>query len=1709
MRILFTPGGAVWTSQTGTAPRQIGAWEGKQLRLSANSTPEFVWDSPLFQPGALEIPLPSSLKEFSHPNFLKPEPGENWGDFLRRLGVTSRLIREAQLPILPSTVLQWGDNPPGDILNLLSLVHFLNGRSLGQKEEAGSIDPFQALCLATGQINDWMPDGGGNFEIAYPHFLVPEGAKESNHLLDYFTLPHFFRSYFLQQDPKVTDIDLADLWGVSEGTVNNYRDLNEARRSDAERKMQMDNLEKLTANLSTPGFSEAQIKRFLIFLRYRHYFEQTMRIVDYRHNGDGLVYNPAVRPLSPSRIELYPTISPLTRLDPYGRIPFQREPFASAINGTADLLIQLMKRRLSEFELIGMKNDATVPVVSAAPVEIRTFETLSSRIAALEKNHADHRAFLKAQEQHPTVIRLARREGVKNFYLSLFFLFEEVYLHTRPSGVIPFGQMSLEYEIVPPTLTHPTGTRVDPKNQAKFYVIAEDILANSTELSPETRWEIFRLRVIAAYLRSQDHLIPGGDWETMNRDILKFHLTATGLPVPPNETLAVFESIEGRSREWKGLIINPKTDAILHQIFRGRRKPVERQLPIPKWWKPKPADEAVTQPGVMAYAEGLLSAYLEWYHSARDISERQRRITADPARLNEMLDELVAAFPYAQNLRSEIEEQFRSLLEAYNQREAPIRIHPVPETAAGEPFIPWPLLTIIDEVFEKAYVPKEARPHLQRLFCIAVRVLWQLTEERNEENIDETLLKQALEIGRSRNQKNSPGGQSLLPPEEEEKLFQVLIGRTGACSRSVQRLTGLIALFLDEEPFQSRLENTAAMDAELTAIFHLHIGMIISEPEPPPLEHLIRLSLASRFDAYESLREDLVQQLRTVYFQLLAYFKNQYEALDDAFEECMTEDLPPNIRVSETEFVDKMVAKVSPRFKELTSRQKIMERVEDLDAIVSLMPGDPSRLSRKLTNLLYAKSVLSILNAPLPPEMRERYPELASIPDMELISSISAPQYEILIAFGERTLLTVIALCASAVDNEMDDGSRPEGDTEKIKSFLNRAIRFDDPDRDRAEILKEYEKIRTIVTQRTSPIDLVSHLPEVVEIAGKESDFVRVGAAVQTLISRRKLPMDLLKKTEFPDANASQYQTFLSSYFGKLTRFYWTHRETIRKAPERKLGEATLDVERDCPELAFVTDELLAPFIAAHTSSDSTRKMTSLSPEFGERAAELFGRADLALAMKISFFVRVPKKIPEETPLQEKMEELFGLLPILAMTGASIPHLAELAREQVFEIYRRHQKPVMQAYVKSPTFDVARLVRQCPEIKRAIAIYQPEKDPHPLIEQIKGKALNREAIACAVNLLLASRFATEFENLFLSKVGQTGKNGFPLRDDTTLSASKNHAARSNDFVRQTFEFYARCRYEDPAAFADAAPPTPHALDPKALRMTDFFELRLSPYREPIRELIGKMLVTAPHLPLDGSVSLIGMRRKDGFAHQVIPQETCARISRPPMPAVIKCADGEEIKTNTFAKPVIIPLLPFHYLVLSLLQELPDPIVHLFFEIQGQVPRTLNDQMLLAWEDILRWGGLMRTVGADPAYVTSAIARHFKRHYRLHREELLPHLDYAPYVLALPELTSFDEAGWEEFRRKNMPQMGNDPFPDPDDEASSKLQYWFITSPHKEELKKYAVEYVQKGRALKAIIAGDIPESEAENQHRNSNLLFRYYLEKLRPKIPVHLFPAMA
>gem|GEM_PF-4181938 len=551
------------------SPFPLATAKGPRLSLSERySEPSEIGKEPMAHNGngSGETSPPPSSRPRPATLFLSPEPGQTWESFLQeKLAVSKEELdaarRTDQLAVSGATIFKWGTArnpkgllcPPGEILHLLGVVEYLNTCRGGE-----GVDPFDAIRLTLPeQLSTLRPDAEGNIVIRYPELM-----KDLD--FEHFNLQSFLKLYLASRDQS-NDVDLARQWGVSANTVLRYR--------TGEAKMHLETLERLIEGIISEETNEqnrSEMRNFLMFLRYRPYFEATMDLV---HNDRNLSRG-GETPASQYGLFLIPREKSLRDLDLTRRIQFEKEPFASAIDGSIETALKLMESRVAEFEMAG---DFLSP--------------LTQKIEGLKRGHEAYLNILSQQKKSPGVVQPVLIREIRAFYREFFRAFEAAYLHSRPRGQLKWGETLIDFEVVPPTADQPRGLRIeaDPNDakRLKAYVVAADLMEFSPEppahlndtdqrslFQAERRGEILKLRLLKAALREVSLWLPGDEHSEANRKILENSFQGMEGRAPSPEAFEQFHDLENKAPDWRPMAIHLSRDAILHRIFRGRPEAV-------------------------------------------------------------------------------------------------------------------------------------------------------------------------------------------------------------------------------------------------------------------------------------------------------------------------------------------------------------------------------------------------------------------------------------------------------------------------------------------------------------------------------------------------------------------------------------------------------------------------------------------------------------------------------------------------------------------------------------------------------------------------------------------------------------------------------------------------------------------------------------------------------------------------------------------------------------------------------------------------------------------------------------------------------------------------------------------------------------------------------------------------------------------------------
>ncbi len=1163
---------------------------------------------------ALIEPLHWDSLPLSTPALQPARPGENWAQYLSRLGTSKAILTAADLGVTGATILGWGSKVdaegrllvPGEVLNLLSVVTYLNS------QELGGVDPLEAARLALPtQLTGWRPDAEGNVVIHYPQML-----KDLHY--GRFGLSALLRRY-LHGTPEARDMDLADRWQVSVETVREYR------RGEV-RKMRLDTLQRLAKSLAPEEASPEQLEariRLLMFLRYQPYFEAIAEIVD----NEGQVLNRRPPLGSQFRIRLVPDEESLPPLELRRRIAFEREPFASAMNGGVDLALELMERRLQEYEMLG-------ELPTSDPEGWHA--TLKRQLGEFRDGHARYFQLLSAQERSPAVIRPGQRREIRDFYRELFRAFELNVLHRRPRMEMKIGDNRVLVEIVPPTQEQASGVKLDAypqiSNLVHAYVVASDLVENGQSLDRSTLREILKLRVVKEVFRRENLILPGLENRGLNRDLLKSYLASTPLSMDAEELLNRFELLEWQAAQWRGIILDPSTEATIHRITRGspvRSAAERRQL---RWgeelhafvhrrqiaalglalqevfsrylhmvedpflnFHPERLEDALTplqnmegptvavevRNSLLEFMRGLglptaknaegttpeltvkglatsaLATYLRRYGALHPLKLHDQ-VVLDPALIEQVVEDRLVDFPQLAAHQDRVVRALTELLEDYNRRSPPLRVIELaaPEHLEREPFPEGSLVRWWSEA-------QERQGHR-----VASRVILAAVAEGGERLWlpDPPSTAELEQIYHRAEQRLSLLG--LMPDSSESATavhaFGHFVTALRARRKSLLGLETLLPDFIRSRKFHSGLEASAELGSEMAAVYRAYLDSALRETNPLALREAILGVLGERFSAYPTIREDVIRGMRGVLWEWLESVEVTYRQIAEALAMSL-EEATGGSRVEK--FWGDLLGLTMGIDSGLAQPHDLRQRLLDLEYLFDLMRRAPTeKLSERLETALReieAKHVKSksaasekaandleaLLAVPVPKESFEKYPELALAKEADLrkaATQLAALRGDWLKPEG-RVLLQLLAMFES-----QEGRLTPELKTE-VEALKMELATFPSEGKYSEAIhqaFQLYKEIRPRLLNQIPILEWIGTWPEV-KGDGKPVPAELTGRVLQRLINSRELPpviqWEFFRNIDW--VHQRHPVDFFDHYYSQLAEFYRNHRREILKAP--------------------------------------------------------------------------------------------------------------------------------------------------------------------------------------------------------------------------------------------------------------------------------------------------------------------------------------------------------------------------------------------------------------------------------------------------------------------------------------------------------------------------------------------------------------------------------
>ncbi|MFO1518329.1 MAG: helix-turn-helix transcriptional regulator [bacterium] len=1688
--------------------------------------------------------------------FSPPNAGENWGQYLTRVGITRGLIDAAELGIAGATVFTWGSrkdghqrlSPPGEILHALGIFHFINAQG------EGYMDPFDAIRLTLPeQLQHFRPNEDGEIVIRFPKLMAD---------LDYahFNLGSLLRAY-LQSTPEAHDIDLARQWGVSESTVSEYR-------RGVIRKMRMDTLDRLSQSLVPEEAGEEkrqEMLNLLMFLRYRPYFDATMTVQD---RDENLLNR---RPPFPSRarIVLEAHGDTLRPLDLTRRVRFEREPFASALDGTVDLSLALMEQKAAEFEVMG--RDCVE--LAEGPILLNDF---SNFVRRLRFQHTRYFQTLSQQAQRPGVVKPGELREIQEFYRELFRIFERVHLHTRPEGTLSIEGAPLRFEIVPPTVEQSGGVRWLPDPQSpgrlKGFVVAADLLRRAQALSPSVVRDLISIRLLESHLRESNLLLSGEANAESNRRILDRALseiprTGENPEHSWGELMSLYERLEKESQGEAEPLIHPGEQAVLHRVTRGKLSQTALERRLFFWQEDLQHFALAHQIGALAPSlEAALNGYLEKVphpyqrfddahfqsvirnvenshgrEQAREVGERlkvfmktmglptetngasvapltlegfsnstfanyltryrehhplrwQGAITEDGALLDRIIEDRLADFPHLAPQKDRIRSELGRLIEEYNRREPPLRIYEISGSETGV-FSHSPLETLFETAFSRWVESRGgASSNISPRWIYAALRELEPSLRRGEIPTEESSI---VALHRARERFSRLGITESTDEGLHGDFLASFLPSLRLSLAAVDRLSLQVAPFIEAKRFCSGLDHPLRMAQDMTEIFRNQFRRALFQPAVPALKETILGQVRERFEAYASIQEDVVRGMSALYGETISHFRNRYSLLQEALN--LSRELNLESGNAESFWAD-FLSLASQENPSLKTREDLIQSTEDLETLFSLLSGDfsspvsnhvretlremeenrareslredtleaaspaeppppdpvpevdcmpdisiavkPANLSSRPPAPITTPpplDIASVLEAPVPADRLERYPELSLVTEEGLVSQITEERRAFVQSEG-RSLLQLFALL-----DRYEPGLSAEL-REKISGFLLETETMPgemEVVTDRA--FEAYDAWRSQFLEGLPVLDRIGALPEV-----REGDFALQGAqagrALQSFLSRRRLKgewnrfwMEQAEKN-FDDIQRGD----LDPFFNAVGQFYLNHRDDVRNSPPLPLkGEEVkaLDLTQSPPSQRQRID-LEAPELNLFGDAD-LREALEISQRSQEGTIRDFWSQDngyLLLKLRCLLATRF-HPLPTDSPLIKFGTDLlrqYRQLTALAMTGVSLPHLMQTGTDRMMEEYQRNRPAVLSRLIE--TDGLPSIVGTFPEIAS-----QPIR---PLAFQ------DNNGTIVAPRLESLERAAQTVNRIFQSTVNSRHRRAIeqmlwsfepPSENASAPEVEERIGALADKILRY---------YLDHRGDMRNAPRSSDLPNLERIRTQD--EEEMAPYWETdiypassVRERQQKIRLFLRQ-PAEGNPTfLVRYLSPEGDSHEtILPQEQAESVLEAfSQGRSVRFSENPDLDVTPELHVASLPVTSYVRMRMFLQAFSSFPLFR--FIQMGYFFSRSHPALHQTMERDFHRAASFLLMGIHPGWVLPELRNRMMRNYDKNRDDVLNHLDFYPYASSLPEVGSIPtyavEAVLSSVQEKFARDYPRETFDFPKDGVSRRIQVLFSHS----------------------------------------------------------------
>ena len=1331
-------------------------------------------------------PLTTPFLPVLGPRFDLQSAPEEWASYLiRALGMSNgagaiRWLNQHPLGILAHTIVYfWGKNVPADWRFLNSLIVYLQAEKAAQVRGDNSVpqhlhpmEPFDAFQKVFGEECPFRVTRRDEQDVIV--ISVPRMMADTSLTLDQVSLLQLVNRYL--DDEKGSYKDLAKVWNVSEQTVRLYS-------KGYVQKMRMDTLRELASALASSEEQKERLVTFLLFLRFRGFFEANFNIID--EQGQRLQVSPPFASRYPVVLEW--DTEPLKPLVKTTNIEFQKEPIASVLAGLWDEIFIFVENFADGF-LVAGDGDIRIPqefkkfINTYLPhedeIESLSPQDLHDLVLRLRSEYLLYSLSLRSWFEGEEVVSTDDKKKIVQFYRMMHLRISDLITSRQPQGHFQSASKNIAYTIVSPSREFSHGARVQAGGDV--HVVAADIISWKNEkglsLSNDIQRYLVQLRILKAFSERPDLPASLQSWGCSPEQTLK--------------VLAIDRHLEGRSQDWSVIsdFLREPAERKLKRILSregGFRLPPNRIQPdredvVPSMTLERIADQVFgdylrawwLQAGVRFVAS------LDWNESLV-LEKLERRLSAHP--------ELTAS-------REKILKLVQALISGFNARSP----HQTREAAATPTAVP----AIVDAL-PSPWHPKYFTPASFKKEEAGMH--WSVIEEFSK-NVPEDIRPFFLRHI-----------QSLVLSAQPLSLQDVIDDVIGPASDRHQReVRGFLAAQA-YDAFWKNLRARASLLAEVMTVqerelragkkFQGRAGfcddVVLALMERAPQDPLYESVTSSRdFVKSEVQIFDVLGRVTGGFPQLAEKMASLFQTLDEReVQEKLREERADEARRR---------GEVKARLAELENRRiqaEIARQAERARRDAEIKASDEAR--RIAAEETYRKAHLSITRA----ITRERF----SLPLEGAVSQ------DLLASFPELVVVDPESITDSvfSVLGDWFDLSRPDETVEKIVSDFTRenardlvqvlsflhtlqARSFKDPSLkdDLAVLLFEigewitvqkntdvlpwvlegYRNLRDRVHAEMTVLERISFFPE----------FLAAGRPLQNPKDIFDRMIDFMSRRILPDELEEAFDLSLTGR-ENVAEFYLKHQKRISRLSEIQVPDwmsANMDagmpmpeelarlVDNDYPELYSVKDE----------------EMPKPVDDFLRDAIRPYG---FYLSYKIVQFVSSFKEaFPHKNDLSPRGRRLFTetdrFLKNIKILEVQVKEMEKLGWESAHLIYGAHQiilkmyhafRPhIMKLAAEEPGM-MEHLVKSLPEVQalpsdRDLAVYEGlPKVPENFIE----------------NVIIVSRIA----NAFLSRPATDSVGGY-IREKLRKAVHVYRMEQSSfsvlyDFSTEVLRYYWRER----------------------------------------------------------------------------------------------------------------------------------------------------------------------------------------------------------------------------------------------------------------------------------------------------------------------------